>query len=84
MNHAIPGVNAGYITRHKLLGDHLGSQQQAISSAVFAALGNSRTEHSGVRDWLGRDGSQRLVLVANVDQNDGQRPIVKPTEREAA
>lgn len=39
MNHAIPGVNAGYITRHKLLEDHLRSQQQAISSAVFAASG---------------------------------------------
>jgi hypothetical protein len=22
MNHAVPGVNAGYITRHKLLEDH--------------------------------------------------------------
>src|SRR5260370_26261997 len=40
MNHAIAGVNAGYITRHKLLQDHLRRQQQAISSAVFAALGN--------------------------------------------
>ena len=40
MNHAIPGVNAGYITRHKLLEDHLRGQQQAISSAVFAALVN--------------------------------------------
>ena len=51
MNHAIPGVNAGYITRHKLLEDHLRSQQQAISSAVFAALGESLTkisEHSGL------------------------------------
>jgi integrase len=37
MNHAMPGVNAGYITRHKLLHDHLRRQQQVISSAVFAA-----------------------------------------------
>jgi hypothetical protein len=41
MNHSIPGVNAGYITRHKLLEDHLRRQQQAISSAVFSALGMS-------------------------------------------
>ena len=41
MNHAIPGVNAGYITRHKLLEDHLRSQQQAISGAIFAALGGT-------------------------------------------
>jgi hypothetical protein len=31
MNHAIPGVNAGYITRHRLLKDHLRAQQQQIS-----------------------------------------------------
>lgn len=35
MNHSIPGVNAGYITRHQLLGGHLRKQQQAISSAIF-------------------------------------------------
>jgi hypothetical protein len=29
MNHSIPGVNAGYITRHKLLEDHLRRPQQA-------------------------------------------------------
>src|SRR4029453_12781075 len=38
MNHAIPGVNAGYITRHKLLEDHLRRQQQTISSTIFAEL----------------------------------------------
>ena len=31
MNHAIPGVNAGYITRHKVLEDRMRSQQWAIS-----------------------------------------------------
>jgi len=35
MNHALPGVNAGYITRHKLLEDHLRAQQQAISKAIM-------------------------------------------------
>jgi site-specific recombinase XerD len=52
MNHAIPGVNAGYITRHKLLGDHLRRQQQAISSAIFAALGTLFAEDQTVRAWL--------------------------------
>ena len=37
MNHAIPGVNSGYITRHKLLEDHLRGQQQAISHVIFKA-----------------------------------------------
>jgi integrase len=35
MNHAIQGVNAGYITRHKLLEDHLRYQQQMISDTIF-------------------------------------------------
>jgi integrase len=81
MNHAIPGVNAGYITRHKLLENHLRNQQQANSSAAFAALGSFLTEHSEIRKWLGRDGSQRLCLAGNVDR---QRPIAKPVDREAA
>ncbi|MBR1298994.1 integrase arm-type DNA-binding domain-containing protein [Bradyrhizobium sp. AUGA SZCCT0042] len=54
MNHAIPGVNAGYITRHKLLEDHLRSQQQTISSAVFAALGASIPKDQALQDWIGR------------------------------
>jgi hypothetical protein len=39
-------VNAGYITRYKLLEDHPREQQQAISRAVFAALGGLRAETS--------------------------------------
>ncbi|MBB4380499.1 integrase family protein [Bradyrhizobium sp. SBR1B] len=58
MNHAIPGVNAGYITRHKLLEDHLRRQQQAISSAVFAALNGSMTLEGSLQDWLGRGRSR--------------------------
>jgi hypothetical protein len=39
MNHAMSGdVNAGYITRSKLMGDYLRSQQQTISDFVFAQL----------------------------------------------
>jgi hypothetical protein len=84
MNHAIPGVNAGYVTRHKLLEDHLRSQQQAISSAVFAAVGRSLNEHSGIRNWLGHGGPQRLVLVEDVDKDYGQRSTVEPIDRKAA
>jgi site-specific recombinase XerD len=73
MNHAIPGVNAGYITRHKLLEDHLRSQQQAISTAVFAALGISRTEHQGLRDWLGRSATRRAVQSTEMGPPDSDR-----------
>src|SRR3989442_913737 len=31
MNHSVPGVNAGYINRSKLLSDHLRQQQEMIS-----------------------------------------------------
>ena len=37
MNHSLPGVNAGYITRDKLLSDHLRSAQQKLSDHIIAA-----------------------------------------------
>jgi integrase len=37
MNHSIPGVNAGYITRNKLLRDHLRNQQESISQKIIDA-----------------------------------------------
>ena len=66
MNHAMPGVNAGYITRHKLLHDHLRLQQQVISSAVFAALGTSLTENQYLQGWFGRGATRRAILSAQV------------------
>ena len=59
MNHAMPGVNAGYITRHKLLEDHLRHQQQAISNAAFSALGTSLAENRTLQAWLGRGSARR-------------------------
>ena len=41
MNHSIPGVNAGYITRNKLLSDHLRLQQEAISKKMLEAAATS-------------------------------------------
>jgi len=61
MNHSIPGVNAGYVTRHKLLEDHLRSQQQAISTAMCSALGKLLMEETALRDWLGRGASRRVI-----------------------
>ncbi len=45
MNHAIQGVNAGYITRHKLLEDHLRFQQQAISTLIVSQLDGESAAH---------------------------------------
>jgi hypothetical protein len=70
MKHAMPGVNAGYITRHKLLHDHLRRQQQVISSAVFAALGTSLTEAQYLQGWLGPGATQRVVQSAQAKPAD--------------
>ncbi|MGH6845882.1 MAG: tyrosine-type recombinase/integrase [Methylocella sp.] len=67
MNHAMPGVNAGYITRHKLLEDHLRSQQQAISSVVFAALGDALAKVDLICRWLGLGAARRALLEATAD-----------------
>jgi integrase len=46
MNHSLPGVNAGYITRDRLLGGHLRNQQERISAIVLKS-GNVE-----VTNWL--------------------------------
>jgi integrase len=51
MNHSLPGVNAGYITRDRLLRDHLRQQQQRISELVVHSL-EAKRDPSLVR-WLG-------------------------------
>ena len=50
MNHSLPGVNAGYITRDGLLGDHLRQQQERISDIIMAAA----KEHALILAWLER------------------------------
>jgi hypothetical protein len=67
MNHSIPGVNAGYITRHKLLEDHLRRQQQAISSAVFSALRSSLFVDRALQSWLGRSPLRPAILNSQLE-----------------
>ncbi|VTZ25780.1 hypothetical protein MPC1_260001 [Methylocella tundrae] len=50
MNHSLPGVNAGYITRDKLLRDHLRTQQERISAIVFEKAG--KTLDDSLLLWL--------------------------------
>lgn len=64
MNHAIPGVNGGYISRHKLLEDHLRAQQQAISSTMFSSLGDLIAKNQTVRSWLGTRATQNAIELA--------------------
>jgi site-specific recombinase XerD len=50
MNHSLPGVNAGYITRDRLLRDHLRQQQERISAIVLEKAG--KKADSSCRHWL--------------------------------
>jgi len=51
MNHSLPGVNAGYITRDRLLRDHLRHQQQRISESVVRSC--AVEQDLLLAQWLG-------------------------------
>ena len=59
MNHSLPGVNAGYITRDKLSRNHLRAQQQRISSLVEGVA--AKLPDQDVPRWL-RSGKVRPPL----------------------
>jgi hypothetical protein len=61
MNHSLPGVNAGYITRDGLLRDHLRHQQQRISELVVR---NCAMEKDALL--------VRWLRSAKVDESDDQ------------
>ena len=64
MNHAIPGVNSGYITRHKLLEDHLRAQQQAISDVIFKPIRADVAKPGVLRSWLGPHATRKAIEEA--------------------
>ena len=74
MNHSLPGVNAGYITRDKLLRDHLRKQQERVSAIV--------TERARDRDgrpclsWL----AQRRWIRRSQKNSNRQRRSAGTTE----
>ena len=51
MHHSIRGVKAGYITRNKLLRDHLWSQQEAISRKIVEAM-QLRRQNGASALWI--------------------------------
>lgn len=70
MNHSLPGVNAGYITRDKLARNHLRAQQERISAVVVELA--AKTKNAAIVAWLrsGRiqetapSSSQHLLIAA--------------------
>lgn len=71
MNHAIPGVNSGYITRHKLLEDYLRAQQQAISDVVFAPIRADIAKPGALGVWLGPRGAHSAIEAAKAKTTQG-------------
>ncbi|QKS00432.1 integrase arm-type DNA-binding domain-containing protein [Sphingomonas sp. CL5.1] len=64
MNHAIPGVNEGYITREKILEDHLRQQQQAITDVIFAPIRDLREKDGPVATWLRPRSARAQIALA--------------------
>lgn len=71
MNHSVPGVNEGYITRDKLLDDHLRQLQERISAKVLdqAAKPNGRQyqrwlESAKIQTPIARADTRPLLQVA--------------------
>lgn len=72
MNHSIPGVNAGYITRNALLRDHLRSQQESISRKILeAARADRKGKNSPRGTWPLVGGRDFLSKILDLT---GRRP----------
>lgn len=78
MNHSVAGVNAGYITRGKLLNNHLRWQQETNSRKILGAGWlEPRGKTSASRIWLARP--SRLVLM-NVLEAATATPVLSTPE----
>ncbi len=66
MNHSLSGVNANYITRHRLLENHLRDAQEKISHVVVEAAVSARQPScKPIADWLGSCRVQPDLLQAD-------------------
>jgi hypothetical protein len=65
MNHSLPGVNAGYITRDRLLRDHLRSQQQRIADLVVGSVETKRD--LSLIQWLGSSKIKQTIGQAGAE-----------------
>ena len=68
MNHALAGVNAGYITRHKLLEDHLRKQQQAISNLMFCMIRSEMVTSGPMRLLIGPRAARRTIEMSEANK----------------
>jgi integrase len=64
MNHSLPGVNAGYITRSKLLADHLRKQQETLSSLILSRAVSSSKD----TEWPNLPSRESLKFIEEKTQ----------------
>ncbi|MBA4806915.1 integrase arm-type DNA-binding domain-containing protein [Brevundimonas sp.] len=90
MNHSLPGVNAGYITRSKLMRDHLRKQQEKLSQFILgSSVGRGRKPSAELSRWLNST-SRMLVDDLMGDHPDtarlksGSRAALRKLEVQAA
>lgn len=91
MNHALSGdVNAGYITRSKLMEDYLRRQQQAISDFIFDRLAPAGAEPAApISDRLLRSSRRQLTVMLSetpdeVRRKSAARSVLRKLEIQAA
>jgi hypothetical protein len=72
MNHSVPGVNAGYITRAKLLSDHLRGQQEKISELILSCA----THREDKQDWPLLN-SRKMMVVLDTQAETKKRKQVR-------
>lgn len=68
MNHSLGGVNAGYITRDKLVADHLRNQQEKLSNYIVGCVvGHGRRPSSQLSRWLNSTSRYHLKELMEAD-----------------
>jgi site-specific recombinase XerD len=73
MNHSLPGVNAGYITRDRLLRDHLRQQQQRISGLIIQSVGVERDPSLVL--WLGSTKHEATAVQIQAGDQSETMPV---------
>lgn len=71
MNHSLPGVNAGYITRAKLMHSHLRGVQQQISDMIFDGI-EAGGDTSRAWPWASGSSLLRFEFPDRVDVERGK------------
>ena len=90
MNHALPGVNPGYITRSKLMRDHLRSAQETLSVFLLSGVvGRGRRPSAELSRWLNSTSRTLLEDLMAVDPDAarlqaGPRAALRRLEVQAA